>query len=315
MSNRNETGWWLQEPPDDEEVRYLPGHTDEPRFVDAVDWGHDWIYDANQYSEDARRSRELSLQNVDVVFDAKTPLPLFENVVVHDDGSFKVPERFIGHEKYGIWGFSAVGRLEHFKSRDEYGRIRSFQREDNRIDPIWVPHLYPFEEIDSKGLPLIRDRERCEMTVLLSRIDAPEIYPLFTEIYIGGQTYGASHDIEYDLYDGAAFTQFIAVDEHFTPESVEYSEERWDNLEEYLEEQGRLGDYMDIMDGNIPFPEEYKRQHQPLDWRSRQPSDVTMSRTGNIMVPIDDLRRGLDAQILFPMFREETLRTSRGKEI
>lgn len=315
MTERDDTGWWLQEPPK-EEVRHLPAHSeDDEDFGTRTELDEDWMYDADQETEDARRSRELSLQNVDVVFDAKQPLPLFENVMVDDSGNFRVPERYIGHQKYGVWGFSVVGRRVTFKSRDEFGRIRFFHRGESDGGAIWVPHLYPFEEKDSNGLPLIKDRERCELTVLLSRIFGPKIYPLYTQIHADGQTYGAERDIEAIFMDGAIFSEFVCAGSEYIPESVEYPEKSWKTVGDYLEEKGRTEEYYDMMTGRTPIPDEYEQQFEANDWQVRQPSDLRVNRFGAIMVPVDDLRRGLDAEILFPFFREEKLKDDRGREI
>ena len=314
MAERVDTGWWLQEPP--EEDVYFPAHAgDDPNLTASLDWGEGYLYEIEEINEDERRATELAYQNVDVVYHAREPLPMFESVQIDENGSFRVPERFIDTQKYGVWAFSVFGRLEHFKSRDEYGEVRFLQQEGDISGAIWAPHLYPFEETDDRGLPLIRDRERCEMTVALRPVEAPDIYPLCVEICAGNQTYGAEQDISYGLVEGGIFTEFVAVGDEFTPENVTFPEMRWNNLVEYLNDNGRAAEYADMMTGKIPVPEEYTSQFEAEDWKTRQPSTYTAYRFGKIMVPVDRLHAGIEAEILFPMFQEDMLRTSRGEEI
>ncbi len=247
-------------------------------------------------------SSELRGLGIEKVYHANQPLALFQDAYVDlVDGAFRVPERVIATPRHGIWSFGVSGRVKRFKERDDRGEIRTFSSGKS----IWMPYIFPFDDKDQHQLPRIVDSEWCNLEVHLEPVLAPDIYPLYTEINVGGQVYGSEQDP--GCFEAVSFSEFIALGVMFSPEEVRYPEARWNSLFEYLVEEGRAEDYFAILSNELEFPVEYAAHDKPLPWENRLEADVQVQHFGKLMVPIGRLSLGaLDASIQFPNFMETT---------
>ena len=262
-----------------------------------------------QGSDEGRWKTEIiTPPDIERVLDGTEDHDLFQDVQVRD-GSFEVPERVIDTPNHGRYSFSAFGSVQHFKERDEYGKVRFLgDRMGCAVGAIWVPHLYPFEQTDDKGLPYIRDRERLAMTVLLDPLEGQDLYPACAEISAGGQLYGSEVMPIHAMTILKTFTEFVAVGRRLVAEDVEYPELCWPTLSDYVADRmSDSGDppvdviIRDMSRGVMPLPEEFEAQFRPL--QNRRLSRCGGNAFGTIYVPIDDLRRGIEATISFPMFK------------
>lgn len=199
--------------------------------------------------------------------DGTQPHPMFLDVRIEETEhgvGFNVPKRIIDTPHNGKWIFDIFGGRRWFKERDDYGNIRFTQSGIS----IWVPHLYPFEETDEHGLPRIPDRERCAVQIRLQPFNTRD--GTFTEV--GVSTPNA-------LLTG----QESALS--FNYESIRFFDE--------FTQTGK------------PLISELVTWHQtePDPWYLRQPSGFKGSAFGEMYIPIDELRRGVDAEISFPCFK------------
>ena len=176
---------------------------------------------------------------------------------------------------------------------------------------LWIPHLFPFEDTDSKGLPLILDRERCSFTVRLQPlsendgINATAAVTTAQGVLLAHES-PESYNPDFTRY----FNEFSFSNKLLLADEVTYPEKRWNTLEEYYRDNGLTIDYLqwrvDMLNNVIPIPDEYDAQFEPNEWEKREPADVTGQAFGEIWVPVDSLRRGIDAEISFPCFADKT---------
>lgn len=305
MTERNDSRWWEVEPPDHEHEPPTCSADEDEEILECCDeWleGIDVVPDGVRYIEyvNARAYFEdysQGLSGIDIL-DATQSHDLFSGVVIMDDGSFIVPERYVKTPDGGIWKFDIHGRRKTFKDRDEYGEVRFFESGKS----VWIPHLYPFEETDEKGLPLIRDRERCELEVTLTKVEGRDVYPVFTEITVNGQLYGAEQDPNSLMNDNRRFNEFAGVTTELRAEVVTFPEMRWPNLWQYCVAKysdNAATKFQNIMDGKEGIPDEYSAQNRPEPWQDRVPSELTGTAIGSIWVATDDIRFVNDAKIFF----------------
>lgn len=144
---------------------------------------------------------------------------LFANVIVSETDHgvrFDVPPRIVSAPDIGKFVLTAYGARRWFKERDDYGEIRTWQ---SLTDPseggqIWIPHLYPFEEVDEKGLPLIRDIERCRLTIELQGhgYQGREVPPLEVSVHTDDDVLTASeNEASYNPFGEFYFTDFNSM--------------------------------------------------------------------------------------------------------
>lgn len=294
MSERryDETQWWKVEPPD---------YDFEPREDDGVPVDVDGLEPNNQPNI-AAYDRRNNLEGTE-------SCPLFTNVrIVEENGSlrFDVPKRFIDTPEDGKWSLEVFGRRRWFKERDDYGDIRFLKNGC----AIWVPHLFPFEDMDEQELPTIRDRERCEVTVCLQPpIDSYVDKPLQVAIKTPQGEFLAHESPESYNADGVSyFTEFTWNGKPLVSDLVTYPERRWTSLREYLREMKpnlSAQEYDAIMCGEPSANEDiapFLAQDHPGDWWEREKSGYTSAAFGSIWVPVDLLRKGIEADISFPCF-------------
>lgn len=224
--------------------------------------------------EEAKREhRALNAIRGKEALDATGEFSLFEGVVVAEGENgdcFRVPPRVLYSPKYGIWQLDVSGRVGFFKSRSDYGQVLHMATGEGG----WVPHLYPFEDVDSTGMPVFVVRERAEVQVELTRLhfgDAgeddktPEL-KLKTAHgdFVGSESYEACPYPD----DPIRFECYNQVGKELLAFSVHY------NGKYELEEIGARN-----------------------TWQGESNSEI--------WVPLDLLRAGLvDARITFPHFTE-----------
>ncbi len=240
--------------------------------------------------------------------DGASDLPLFEGVIIIDTEEnlgFSVPERYINTSKYGKFILEIDGDWHRFKERDDYGAIRTTQSGKS----LWIPHLYPFEETDERGLPLILDRERCKLHVSLQLISGHTNISPAVSIQTPQAKLTANQGEE--SYNGSWKSYFNEFELDGTPlraDFVAYPKRRWHLFVDYVNEMNPTmtsDDFMASMLGKLPFPDEFLNQDRPDNWQARPPADLIGTAFGSVWVPIDDLRRGIDAAISFPCFKGE----------
>ena len=99
---------------------------------------------------------------------------------------------------------------------------------------LWIPHLFPFEDTDSKGLPLILDRERCSFTVRLQPlsendgINATAAVTTAQGVLLAHES-PESYNPDFTRY----FNEFSFSNKLLLADEVTYPEKRWNTLEEY----------------------------------------------------------------------------------
>ncbi|MFZ1248862.1 MAG: hypothetical protein WAQ24_00910 [Candidatus Saccharimonadales bacterium] len=265
--------WWSIEPPcDDDQLPY-------------------------DYAQDSASSAVPML-------DGTQAHALFENPsVIKDEHGlrFEVPRRLVDTLYHGKWTLTVFGRHRWFKDIDEYGATRF----TTGGKALWVPHLYPFEETDQDNLPLIRDRERCSVTVQMTKYAGvmPEPYPGAVEVVTNSDTLTARESPDsYNPYGNRYFTEFKSVLPLILRE-VTFPELQWPSYSDYYESHPNAPSLMDVMDDKAPMPKEFTDQFEPNDWRSRKRVQYSGAAFGTIWVPVEDLWRGkIAAQIRFPMF-------------
>jgi len=236
---------------------------------------------------------------------------LFANVIVSESDNglrFDVPPRIVLAPSVGKFVLTAYGARRWFKERDDYGEIRTWQ---SLTDPseggqIWIPHLYPFEEVDEKGLPVIKDVERCKLTIELQGYGhaGQEVPPLEVSVHTDDDVLTASeNEASYNPFGEYYFIDFSSINRSVHAEVVEYPEIIYHTLGDYLDDKGMSADYFDIMTRKKDIPEEFTRQFVPNDWNARKSSTFLSSATGEIYVPMHMLATGIEAGISFPAFQ------------
>jgi hypothetical protein len=248
------------------------------------------------------------------VADAAHYIDLFKNVVIAQDDEgvrFSVPERILRSEKFGSFALNVYGEVEYFKEHDHYGQIRTLQRDGGIMCAVWAPHLFPFEEVDPvTHLPDILDRERCSFVATLHREQegeqsAPHPYELaihsprgiFAAIPDMGQSY-SGHDVfnEFHWYLHRAVGQHVEWPDETPPSTADFLADLM------VSDPDRFNR---IMQGEETMPAEFEKAHEPLDYRTRESwaNESGLQAFGAIWVPVDELRRGIEAEVEFPMFQ------------
>lgn len=288
--------WWEKEPP-----AWYDGEPELPESIDPQ------VPDAPFKGE---------------ILDGRGEYELFKDVVITESDAgvrFHVPRRVIRTtDGKGYWGLEVYGSLEYFKERDDYGEIRFLSSGTS----FWAPHMYPFEEMDERGLPLIRDRERCNVDIVLRSLAAdtghqsvPEVEAELRTPYV---TLRAQDNIEDYNPDGdLSFSDFVDLSRPLPADEVKYPEKRplyFSEIVADLETNGQAELAESILTLRVPIPERYHAAYDPLDWQTRQPLKMVSSAFGEVWVPLDQLRAGIDATISFPTFRPRKERLAQGYE-
>ena len=270
--------WWDVEPPEDEES--LP-------FDEAA---HDSVSAVER-------------------LDGASPHKLFDNVVVIEEADgvrFEAPRRLIETKNHGRWQLRVYGARRWFKEVDHYGEIRFTQSGE----VLWIPHLYPFEELDGDNLPIIRDRERCALTVELSKYQGEMPEPDKSEVCIDTPKAGyvACESIEsYNPNGLRYYDEFATESLRLIVRIVTYPERQWQMYADYADSHPDAPSLYDILNsgGSLTMPAEYTAQDLPNAWYDRERRELSPTGAfGRIYVPVDMLRHGAldDVMIRFPMF-------------
>lgn len=285
----NDTGWWNVEPPD----------YDREPAADELPAGAGYYEFGSDLNADPSAKREY--------LDGRQVHPLFQDVrlIEENDGvRLEVPKRYIDTPADGKWAFEIRGKQRWFKEHDDFGAFRLTQSGVT----LWIPHLFPFEETNEAGLPVILDRERCELTVSLQPIgeNNTDVTTAQVETQFGTLTADEAPG-SYNQYQILFFTDFEYQGVPLRADLVTYPDFRWSSLGQYLQEKDPTtsqAKYDAIMLGNLPLPEEYSAQDRPDDWSERQPSRYAGTASGTIWVPLDEIRRGIESTLSFPCFSE-----------
>lgn len=286
-----DTQWWQVEPPEYEL---------EPSDFEPVDAEDEYLARTAPYTREQLSSLEY--------LDGTQSHPLFKHVrITEEDGelSFSVPKRFVDSPNHGKWELEVYGKRRWFKEHDDYGEIR-FLGDGTAL---WIPNLYPFEETTEDGLPLIPDRERCEVIVTMKSMqtfdpdESPDVLietpngSLFADTHLNiEETYGADRNY---------FSWFEMLGKPFVAQLVTY-DDRWRSLTAYLKDPATpetMEQYHLMMLDRVSMPDDYLRSKEPNDWTQRSPSEHTDQAFGRVLVPVDELRRGIEADISFPIFK------------
>jgi hypothetical protein len=268
----------------------------------------------NEYEEMHPPDNEINESFRGELLDGAKMIDLFKDVVVfeNEDGiGFTVPERLIKSEHHGIFGLEISGKLRHFKEHDDYGNVRTIQTDDRTGYQIWVPHLYPFEPVDPKThLPEILDRERCLMEVRLRSLIEEQDVPHRCEIAIHTEQGIFAAPPAIDLSYGSGrnyYTEFHWFEHDAIAQQVEWPNVEAPSVTDFLGELMLIDPdrYERLMNGEEDTPHQFTYPHKPLDFRKRRPWENInkMQAFGEIWVPIEELRRGIDAKIEFPDFQ------------
>lgn len=287
--------WWQVEPPDYE---YEPADDLTPDSLE------------DRYDARIVRYTTNQLDSFDYL-DGSGSHQLFDNVNISEvegELSFSMPKRFVNSANLGKWALEVNGGRKWFKEHDDFGTIRFLANGT----ALWIPHLYPFEETDETGLPLILDRERCELTVSMTSMqifepdESPEVVITTPHATIGADDV---INIEYTYgTDKNYYRQFMMQQKPLVSQLVSY-DQRWRDLTAYLGDPTtpeKIEDYPKIMLGRVAMPEEYVRSKKPNDWTQRAISGHPGTAFGTAWVPVDELRRGIEADISFPNLSTST---------
>lgn len=314
-----EAGSWLEGYPDNGAHTVHSGGQMEPideldRFDPADEPPHD-MHEVESIApiELPDRISMLLQEHPELFLSGHEDISAFDGVVITEtEGnlSFSVPPRFINAGNNGIWKLEVSGTRQWLKERDNYGEIR-FLADDSGA--IWVPHLFPFEEVDDNGLPTILDRERCKVTITLDPLTSrpPQLLPDIS-LATGTGSFSAVEAIEYHNPEGTVyFTEFCADTQPLRALRVSYPDNPWDSFSDYLAHVAPDQDVeMLLFNGLhgrseevVAYAREFYRLRQPHPWYHWDPSEYTGSAFGSIWVPVDELRKGVAATITFPCFQ------------
>jgi hypothetical protein len=248
------------------------------------------------------------------VVNAAHRIDLFSNVVVAEDDHgvrFKTPERILESEKYGSFAFSVSGQEEHFKEHDHYGQIRFLQRDNEVSGGIWVPHLFPFEDVSPHThLPDILERQRCSFVMTLRKLEegarsAP--HPYEVAIHAQQGIFAAMPNIGLSLPGQDTFDEFHWYTHDAIGQRVEWPVETPPSVVEFLGEL-MVSDperFHRLVRDEEDMPDEFEKSREPLGYETREPwaNESELQAFGAIWTPVDELRRGIDAQVEFVMFQ------------
>lgn len=248
-------------------------------------------------------------------YDGSKMVSLFDGAVVTEDENgvgFIVPERLITSKVHeGVFGLEVSGKLRYFKEHDDFGHTRFLQRDGQITAAIWAPHLYPFESVDPKtNLPTILDRERCLVNISLRSLSEEQEVPHRCEIAIhtAEGIFAALPDIGTSYGSGQNYyTEFHWFEHDAIAHHVEWPNVESPSVTDFLAELLVIDPdrYSRLTSGQEDLPHVFTYGHTLLDYRTRKPWDNgnKMQAFGEIWVPIDELRRGIDAKIEFPDFQ------------
>jgi len=230
---------------------------------------------------------------------------LFNDVQITElDGSlsFYVPEREIEIAGNGVWKFWAEGHRQWAKEHDDYGDVR-FLRSGLAF---WTPGMYPFEEIDTTGMPVILDQERCKMTVQLQPVLDSRATTTCRIQSQNGSYFAKESASSYNAAGINFFDEFEQLGRPMTAQIVEFPEIKWPSLSAYAQDEATRfteDDYANALLGNGPIPYEYEQQFIPYDYRRRETWQAENNAFGQVWVPVDRLLTGNQATVSFTIRR------------
>ena len=236
--------------------------------------------------------------------DSRQPQTMFAGVKITESGDtlrFEAEPRIVDAHELGRYILKIYGSRRYFKEHDDYGEIRFTQSET----ALWIPHLYPFEEVDEKGLPVIKDRERCEVTVSLEPLQSTDERQQATVITPNGDFTAGEAPESYNPLGIFYFSEFDAIGRALISDLVTYPKMQWPTLSEFFAAKLPGHTYYDYIRNpesiDEALLEPYYRQFEACNWLARRPSGAEGIAFGSIWVPVDELRAGtIDAQIFFP---------------
>lgn len=239
-----------------------------------------------------------------IYLDGTQPHPMFLNVQIEETEQgvgFSVPKRIINTPNNNKWIFDIYGGRKWFKERDDYGNFRFTKSGDS----LWIPHLYPFEETDEHGLPIIYDRERCAVKIRLQPfVTSDDINTQVNIVTANATLLGQEAPESYNPYFIRYFNEFTFVGKPLISQSVTYPKIQWPTFADYLRDKGiSKAEQTEFLMSQKAWPDEFLAQKQPEPWYVREPSGFGGFAFGEMFVPIDDLRHGINADILFPCFK------------
>ncbi len=242
--------------------------------------------------------------------DSNRPQPLFSDVKITESGDtlhFDTEPRILDAHTLGTYVLRVSGNRRLLKEHDDYGEIRSTTDGAS----LWIPHLYPFEELDETGLPLIKDRERCNVTVSLEPLQFTSEAQEATISSPNGEFIAGEAPESYNPWGIFYFSEFNAIGRSLVSDLVTYPEMRWPTLAEFFAAELPELDYYgysrrpESVNKNLLEP--YYRQFEPKNWRVRKPSGHKGNAFGSIWVPVNELRAGaIDASIIFPALTQSS---------
>ncbi len=289
-SFEQQTGWQQVEPPDTEQEPWSAPYPFSLDDDEAMNW-----YGPVDLALWLNKGEHL---------DSNQPRPLFAEVNITESGDtlrFETKPRIIDARELGHYILRVTGKRKLFKEHDDYGDIRFTSTGTS----LWIPHLYPFEEVDETGLPLIKDRERCDVTVSLEPLQFTNEAQEATISSPNGEFTAGEAPESYNPWGVLYFSEFNAIGRALVSDLVTYPEMRWLTLAEFFAAELPDLDYYDYfrhpesVDKNLLEP--YHRQFEPKNWRVRKLSGYKGNAFGSIWVPLDELRAGtIDASIIFP---------------
>lgn len=253
----------------------------EPAYPDPEDWPFDEVVspdiDADlirgeEYAE-TQRLAELALRAaLGETINGSAPVGLFERVQIIEGAEsygFVVPPRNLEMPYHDIWQLEVSGWVQWFKQLSDFGDVRF----TNKGDAGWIPHVFPFEDVDERGLPVILDRERASVNIKLTRLLVPQGSCQPEELWLE-TPYGAftGHQSIEMWYCWGGDEGIIAFDEFLVQNKKLYAEKV----------------VFDPNPKSLDFELEGKN-----DWSGQE-------HFGSIWVPMDLLRAGINPLITFP---------------
>lgn len=235
---------------------------------------------------------------------------MFTGVEITEAGDtlrFRTAPRIIDAHELGKYILKITGSRQRFKEHDDYGEIRF----TGSGTSLWIPHLYPFEELDEAGLPLIKDRERCNVTVSLEPLQFTDEAQEVTIATPNGEFTAGESPESYNPWGILYFSEFNAIGRALVSDLVTYPEMQWPTLAEFFAAELPDHSYHDYLQGpgsmDESLLEPYNRQFEPKNWRARKPSGFQGNAFGSIWVPVDELRAGIiEASIIFPALAQSS---------
>lgn len=259
--------------------------TFESSFPDPLDWpldeavspDDDWGARLRDHDEIALRLAEIVAPNITEAefLDGSQSVGLFREVQITEasDGyGFVVPPQFLDTVQYGKWRLDVSGRVEWPKQITDFGDLRFTAQGEAG----WIPHLFPFEDTDERGLPVIIDRERAKVNISLASLNLGH----------GGNEHSVRLETESGVFVGRPYREDMMAQAYY---DVVHLDEFTAEGKELYAERVLFGD--DVVDLDFDLAERN-------EWRG--------NRFGSIWIPMALLRAGYNPSVTFPLFANGT---------